>query len=238
MLIWSPKCACTATTIWFFHKAGLYEEARAYNNWPHRYRIAVYYRSDDWLRGCGEDLSDYRILRVIRDPYQRAVSSYRHALATGYYNDRARSLLGRAIDRDMGYSFDEFLDCIGKRDLSVAMSNAHHAEQFHPIETMVTPTDVINISRQDLFSELNRIEESMALERTDFAAIEWFHSTETGSRKAKTEPFEGDAAARRFNRRDAARGPWPTIEAFLNERACARIRRLYSADFKAYGAYL
>jgi len=238
MVIWSPKSACTATTIWFYRQAGLYDVAKALDTWPHRYRLRVYERSEMWRRGRNDDLSKYRIIRVIRDPYQRAISSYRQALRYGYLDDRMRRFAGRPIDAEAGYSFDEFLDCIGERDLAAMTSNAHHAVQMHPVEWLRRPTDVINISKQDLFSELNRIEAEMGLPHTDFAAISWFHSTESGSRKSRPQSFGGPADTQRLLRSAAAEGPWPIAEELLTETARAKIRRLYAVDFKAYAPYL
>ena len=238
VLLWAPKCACTATTIWFYGVAGLRDEAYAYDHWPHRYRLKVYNHSDMWRQGSTDDLSGYRIVRIIRDPYQRAVSSFRHSLATGYYHNRVQARLGRPVDRDSGFSFVEYLDCIGQRELTASFSNPHHAEQFHPIERLHRPSDVINISKQDLFSELNRIEDDMHLPRTDFAEVSWFHSTETGARKRNTLAFGRDAADERFLLENAIKGPWPKTEELLTDRSRAKIRDLYATDFEAYAPFL
>ncbi len=178
VVIWSPKSACTATTIWFFHLCGLYEEAMAYDSWPHQYRQNVYRGSNLHRRGLTDDLRGYRIIRVVRDPYQRAISSYRHALMTGHLNAPMSAYRGRRTDNETGYSLVDFLNCIGRRDLSVYVSNTHHAVQSQPIERVLPPTDVINVSKQDLFEQLNRIEAEIGVEPTEFETLSWFQSTE------------------------------------------------------------
>lgn len=238
VVIWSPKSACTATTIWFFRLAGLYDEALDYDSWPHQYRQNVYRGSELHRRGLADDLRGYRVIRVIRDPYQRAVSSYRHALMTGHLNGPMSAHLGRAVDNESGFSLADFLACIGRRDLSVYVSNTHHAVQSHPVERVIAPTDVINVSKQDLFEELNRIEAELGVERTDFETLSWFQTTEKGARRRNTGEFGGDVAETVFTRRDAGRGPWPETASFLTDAVRARIRRLYAADFDAYAPYL
>ncbi|MBB4301845.1 hypothetical protein GGD81_000862 [Rhodobium orientis] len=237
LVVWSPKSACTAATIWFFKVIGKYEEARAYNAWPHHYRRKVYYPSDLHRRGMVDDFSGYRVIRVIRDPGHRAVSSYRHALRTGYFNKRASHVLGRPVDETAGYSFREYLSAIGLKDLSPIMSNPHHGVQTHPIERLVPPTDVINVTRDDLFSRLNGIEADLGLERTDFGNLAWFHSSESGPRKRKVGVYEDDVTDERFDRRVAAQGPWPEVEKFLTPEIGDTIRRLYAVDYDRYGSY-
>jgi hypothetical protein len=39
VVLFSPKSACSSVVIWFFHVLGLDHEARAYDEWPHQYRL-------------------------------------------------------------------------------------------------------------------------------------------------------------------------------------------------------
>lgn len=80
IVVFSPKAACSAVVIWSFNLIGLAAEARAFNNWPHRYRLQVYYGSDRCRRAFRDDLASWRTIRVIRDPAERAAGAFRHAL--------------------------------------------------------------------------------------------------------------------------------------------------------------
>jgi hypothetical protein len=235
MVVWSPKSACTTVFVWFAGTIGRLDEARASAD-VHRYRTDVYYSSDLYRRGLDHRLGDYRIVRVIRDPYARAASIYRHALRTRLV-DRRFKAASAMLDRRKGFSFLQFLDYVGT--LRPRAAGAHLRPQFHPIETALRPEIVINISRQDLFAELNGVEDAFGLPRTDFRDLEWLLRREA-RRKAKEGAFKGEAADDVLFDADAARGlkPWPDYGQLLTPRARARIETLYARDFEAYAAHL
>jgi hypothetical protein len=235
MVLWSPKSACTTVFVWFAGTIGRLDEVRAFGS-AHRYRMQVYRKSDLYQRGLERPPGDYRIVRVIRDPYQRAASIYRHALKTPFFMNKQLKAVPAALDRSAGFSFLQFLDYLEGLDLETA--NTHLRVQRHLVESEHRPEFIINISRQDLFTELNKVEEAFGLPRTDFHEMEWLHERESG-RKAKPGAFEGGAADDFPFDKDAASGlkPWPDYGALLTPRARARIEKIYAGDFEAYAAY-
>src|SRR5689334_25375638 len=74
IVVFSPKSACTSVLIWFYHQIGHTKAARDYASWPHNYRTDVYYRSRFYRRAFERDLSKFSLLRIVRDPFERAVS--------------------------------------------------------------------------------------------------------------------------------------------------------------------
>ncbi len=232
VVYWSPKSACTTTLIWFLHVSGFAEEARRHSSWPHRYRLEVYNRSEAFHRALAAGFDDMRRIRVIRDPYDRAVSSFRHAVGTGYADEGLSAFLGRELAPKAKFSFREFLDYLESED--IATTNTHHRQQMQPIERRFPATDVINITGQDLFTELNRLEREMGLAPTDFSALDWLHRTEAPRKPmvaASNEPaYEQKMSAA------AARGRafWPSTETLLTEEARARLAKIYRADLEAY----
>ena len=234
MVVWSPKSACTTVFVWFANTIGKIEDMKGYK-WPHEYRSEAYYKSDLHLRGLKLAPRNYRIVRVIRDPYFRAASIYRHALKTRLDEDHLKAA-SPPLDRRTGFSFMQFLDYI--ETLQLDSANVHIRPQFHPVEAELRPEFVINISRQDLFTELNKVEEAFALPRTDFHSLNWLHRE--ADRKAKPGAFGGNEADVVPFDRLAARGqkPWPTYEQLLTPRARARIETLYARDFEAYADHL
>ena len=237
MVLWSAKCACTASFVWFAKCVGMLDEMRALGKQPHRYRQENYHRSELYRRGRAAPIKDYYVVHIIRDPYLRAVSSYRHALGTGYADKRLALPQAGGLNRAAGFSFAEFLNYLETIDLRRA--NVHHRLQRHPVEKSRPPDRVINISRQDLFAELNRLEADRSLPRTDFASLEWLHRREA-ERRAQTEPIVGpDIPERRFNAAAVnGRRPWPDYEQFLDDRTRHRIERLYAPDFELFAPYL
>lgn len=236
VLIFSERAACTACTIWFFRTIGLYDEARAYNEWPHRYRLEVYDGSASARESRKQVSGDYRFIRVIRDPYQRAVSSYRTALVAGYLDEVLAAELGREVNPEKGFSFAEFLAHLAKLDMR--KTNGHQALQAHPVEDDAAMDDVINITRRDLFEELNRIEAEMAMAHTDFRALDWFHTTEVYRKARIAEIDSASVPDMRLDRNAAHNGPWPDSTLFLTEETRPLIGRIYAEDFERYAAYL
>jgi hypothetical protein len=192
LVIWSAKSACSLTFVWYLSLVGQLDQFRASGESPHEYRGRRYMSSDAFKRGKRRVLDDYRVVHVIRDPYLRAVSSFRHALATGFA-DRRSAMLDRRLDRQEGVSFSRYLDFL--EELDPNRWNVHFRQQFHRIERIKPADYVINISKVTLLDELNNLEEELGLPRTDFAALGSILQKEE-ERRAKTTPFVGDVANR------------------------------------------
>ena len=112
------------------------EAARFYHHWPHEYRTRVLYASEQyryWLDAC--NLEDLRWCRIIRSPYKRAVSGYRHALRWEYKTANMSRVLGWRFADEIGFSFQDFLDYLAC--INVKSCNLHHRQQYHPIENSV-----------------------------------------------------------------------------------------------------
>lgn len=229
MLLFSPKSACSTAVIWFFKTMGLYEKALAYDPWPHKFRIQVYYSRPESVAATEIPLDELTVLRIVRDPVQRAVSSFRHVVGTGYADKQLKKIAGIDV-AERGLSLNEYIDFLEKEDLRSC--NPHHRIQKHPIEDIRAPDYVINISRSDLFEEINRFELSQGMPRTDFAALKWIHRLEN-KRAATRKPEIPNAASRVLTRREVKGGLWPAN--LLNEEARQRLRALYATDIEAYG---
>eukprot|EP01040_Poterioochromonas_malhamensis_P016011 gene16011-18060_t len=86
LMEFSPKADCTAAVVAYLEAAG-YQQNNDYFGWPHIFRER-YYDSH-----CGEathclyyDPTWFRF-KVVRNPYDRAVSSYLYVMKTGWLND-------------------------------------------------------------------------------------------------------------------------------------------------------
>jgi hypothetical protein len=232
IVIFSPKSACTSVVIWFLHQLGHTNAAQDYARLPHKYRVHVYYKSKLYRQAFKEDLSTYSMIRVVRDPFERAVSSFRHIHRNGSADELIAGVLKRNITTE-GLSFSEFLDLLEACDLNTC--DSHYRIQRHPLEDRLSARYLINASAEDLFQRLNQIEADLKLAITDFGALEWLHSVDVAhSHKTAASP-PADAYTRRFSREDALSGSWPTYAAFLTPEARERIARLYATDIQAYG---
>jgi hypothetical protein len=232
IVIFSQKSACTNVAIWFLHHLGHLKAARDFHYWPHEYRARVYYYSELYQKAYERDLSAFKVVRIVRDPYERAASCFRHALRYRFADAELRKRLGRRNIAEDGLSFSDFLDFLEKLDL--ADCDPHFMIQRHPLEDRLPVHHLINVSTENLFARLNEVEADLGLSRSDLAAEPWVKELRGHNRPAGKFTQDDDLYTRAFTRRQARKGPWPADRAFLTEPARARIARLYAADIKAY----
>jgi hypothetical protein len=209
------------------------QRARAYHPWPHRYRIDIYYRSAGYRDAVSGDLTGFKLLRVARDPFDRAVSSFRHALRFGVADRDFAALMDRKDVAEAGVSFRDFLDLLER--LNLRTCNEHFRLQRHPVEDALPVSHFINVSREDLFARLNQVESDIGLPVTDFDELKWMHRLQANRSRSERDVFTIDAYALPFTRVQARDGPWPSYDALLTPAARERIARLYAADIAAYG---
>lgn len=236
-VLWSPKSACTTVYVWFSHVSGFSEDVKDYSSWPHRHRQEQYMKSDLYNDSASNGMGEAKLLRVIRDPYGRAVSIYRHALQTRFADQNMDIYSDGTISAEQGYSFQTFLDMVATLDMRHV--DIHFRPQFHFYETQRKPDRVINISKQDLFTELNAFEAETGIPKTNFSDLDWLHDLES-KRKAKQEPMEGDTLdTQAFSRLQVGKlGLFPNYGQLLTPQARQKIEAIYKSDFDAYRDFL
>jgi hypothetical protein len=242
-VFWSAKSGSKAVSFWYFARMGLLREALDYSKRGQRPNPIRYYRlvlsenlpHKEWL--STRDPANLAWLRVIRDPYNRAVSSFRHLLRFGYESHRLERLLGLSLAGD-GLSFAEFLTYLSMID--IASCNRHHSQQWHPLEEHVTLRKVVNIDKTDLLTELHAFEANIGqcpveseLESQMLQA--WTEDSRRYHKRINAEP--GVHATTRFKEADAV-GAWPNYDAFLNDQTRRQIEEVYAKDFAAYAPFI
>ena len=226
--MWSAKAACTTAITWAFLHNGLLAEALAYSPWVHRYRLRRYQKTERYL-GRLRHLSQYSryVVKIARNPFERAVSSFVHAYRHGYEDQPLAEILGRVVDRRNRFSFREFVHYLDGIDLTLC--NTHHCLQTTPLERHVLfglkPHQVIRIE-DGLEAALGEIERTFALPPTDFSNPV-FRSGHHTSRVPST--------ALAADRKDLWPHDLPSAAAFYDDDLAARIARLYAEDFRRYG---
>jgi len=231
-LIWSAKSACTTSVLWYFAVAGLLKEALAYDPWPHKYREQVlptldYYRT--WL--VNTDPRKLAWVRVIRDPYKRAVSIFRHVLRYPHNNNSFRQDLGLDLSQD-SLSFDSFLSKLEAGDITAC--DIHLRKQHHPLERSIRPTRTINADREPLLDALLDFATPTQDVRLHLNAE---ISRISSSHHAHRTLHDGDVSKTPFKMPFISQD-WPEYRNFLNASTCRKIERLYRADFAAYSDFL
>lgn len=235
-IIWSAKSACTTVLLWYLWHCDLLHAARFFGDWPHRFRIGVLYRSKTYGNWASEvDTKTWSWLRVIRDPFKRAVSSYRHALKFGYENDEMSLVLKRPVDHNVGFSFELFADYLSR--INIATCNLHHRFQFHPIEERVTVTRVINVDREDLAAALREVDRSLDTPREPADALSSAIARVSDFHHARRSEVGRNLSATSLTRADAW-GEWPAPESFLNGTVREKIEAVYAKDYVSYANHL
>jgi hypothetical protein len=231
-VIWSAKSASVVVVLWFLSQLGLLEAARFYHGWPHEFRKRVLYESlvyQMWLEQC--DIQSLTWHRIIRDPYKRAVSAYRHALRWKYEDAKMSNVLGRAIEGDRcGFSFSEFLNYLASVDIESC--NLHHRQQYHPLEHELD-VHVINADKGNLLEALGEI----GTQRMAPHALAFEIGRVNSSRVADRVSVGLDCSERAFTSSET-RDKWPDYDAFLSSSIRTKIERIYWKDFQAYSNYL
>jgi hypothetical protein len=234
IVVWSPKTACTATYIWFSSVCGFLEDVRRFPN-PHHHRMKVYRRSQRYRDSLAADASKFHVVRIIRDPYDRAASIFREAFSSPI-DFAARDAAAANLDFALGVSFRQFLTMTARLDMRAA--DTHYRPQWHPFENVRKPDTIINISRANLFAELNALAARLCLSHTDFASLDWLHAVERSRQRVphECEAEMFDAPIRRAS--EPGKTPFPEYRQLLTAEARRQIETIYRPDFQAYQNYL
>jgi len=232
MVVFSAKSACTNVLIWFLTQLGQAKAARDFHVWPHEYRETVYYFSQLYRDAFRSGLEDFKVIRVIRDPFERAASSFRHVVRFDLADrEIGRKVGARSLEQD-GLSFSEFLSFLERTNLRTC--NLHFSLQHQALEERLGVDYLINVSREDLFERLNQIESELNLMSTSLKDDPWVKELQSHNRPVG-ECMKGEEVyTTRFTRIAARTGPWPRNEVFLTDEARERIAKLYAKDIDCY----
>ena len=230
----SAKGASKAIMLWYLARLEVLKPASGRGR---AHRLHVLKKTDLQRQARNCDPMKLRWLRIIRDPYNRTVSSYRHALGHGYEDDKILDAVGLSV-AERGLTFNEFLDYLSAID--IATCDNHHMQQWHPLEAYVALTKVINLDKDSLLPALDAFAAEIGLppmkeEMRATMLADWEHESRR-HHKARNTPDEGIANFRYS--RAQANGSWPAYEAFLTSKTRGKIERIYAKDFAAYGAFL
>jgi hypothetical protein len=226
-LLFSAKAGCTFAVKWFFFQMGLLPGAEAYDPWVHKYRIEVYYRSPDYRKYCMRLLrNEITVIKIVRDPFARAVSSYIHALKHGYENKAVSLFLGRTHDTDFSFSFSEFLRYLSA--VNLMKCNVHHRLQVQGPELagILKVSEVVKLEEGE--ARITAIEEKYGLLHSRPSA---FSASPHHVSRQDSGGFYGD---HRFPG-NAKNSTFPQNRNFYNDLLRERVRVLYRNDFETYG---
>lgn len=208
-----------------FFQLGILDKALAYDDWVHNYRRDIYYNSDNYrLIFLSVFSEQYTRIKLVRSPYQRAVSSYIHAIRTGYPIMELSKFLGREIGNKNTFSFEEYLAYL--EQTGVKKCNPHHRVQTEKAELSGALKIDRVIKLEESIAEFRRIEEEYGLKSSDLVA---FSQSIHNHKRINSEEYCGD---RRFFRRERK---FSQFQSFYNAASKKKVAALYACDFEQYG---
>jgi len=243
---WSAKSGCSTILKWFLAHNGMLDEALAYsprlrkkNILVHRYRIEQLYEQPNYASECERVLKHRRreieIIKVIRDPALRAVSSFLHFLRNSDEGEwSVSSVVAQwkvlaGIERQQGLSFRQFLMCVTWQQLKGFPLEIHIGPQYHPQQDPSVDT-VIRL--EDLATELTELEDRLGLAHVDVRQLSesFHHNKATGS-----HAWPNRAADYPADRNTLDELGTPPPQNFLDPETRLLIRTAYWTDYEAYG---
>ena len=213
----------------------------AYTDWIHNYSQDKWFASSDYLRECEKLFKNgdrqTAIIKVIRDPATRAVSSFLHFLRYGYpapafapaVLKHWKSAVG--IEHQAGLSFRQFLIYIIDVQLKGSQLDPHCHPQY---DSQQDPRVDTYIRLEGLTAGLRAIEERFGLPHVDVRqmSISDHHNSST-----RDHIWPGNAAGVPADQSTLAELGTPSANAFLDLETRVLIRTAYRTDYEAYGHF-
>lgn len=235
VISFSPKAGCTQVALWFFLQEGLLQSASAYNEWPHRFRTRVYYSTSRYQERrkafCAEGASDWSLIKVTRDPTQRMLSIFRHAVKTRFLDDVIKRKL-RVDPQRSGLSLEQFGTVLAGRDLTTTgPMDPHVCHQFHPVwDLPFKQSFTINLDDVHFEVEINRVSATLGLHQVDFSQHAEFQRVRKIHHASDQALENEDLFTKPFHRAEIRRS-FPKSQLLADPRVHALAQRLYGPDF-------
>lgn len=229
VLLWSAKAGCTFAIKWLFHHMDLLKESKLR---VHEYRIKKLCPSDEYkaeIEDFFQSPSAYRMVKFVRDPFKRAVSSYVQAARFGHQDAGISACLGRSLAGSGKFSFREFVRYL--QTIDVSRCDIHHQKQAHPLERHLIPATMFLINLNDSMQSLPKLESFLGLQQTDPCQYRDSHHHTRTSMDIATE-FSGDTV---FNIYGEPTPAVPAYRTFYDKDLESAIVGLYAEDFLRYG---
>jgi hypothetical protein len=238
-LLWSAKAGCTFAIKWFFNQIDLLDFALFYNPWIHNFRDVFtssskyqeYFVNQESIKELLE--GEMKIVKVVRNPYDRVVSSYIHVIKylNGFpiFQRQISKFLGRKISNKVTFSFREFIDYLETKDLQYA--NIHFSLQRHPGEKfgIFKPQFIVHL--ENSYEQLAQIELELNLKQSNFHLFrESLHHTHRNS-LLELENY----ADQRLPSATLRNTIIPASKNFYDANLKAKVAKIYRVDFETYG---
>lgn len=235
---WSAKAGCTTVLKWFLTHNGLLEEAQQHGGWLHDYRVQRLIEEPGYERRCRRAVrSDgVRVIKVIRDPAKRAVSSYLHYLRTASDPWPGSVVLtgwknANRLGAQSGISFEQFLEFVLDLQRRRQPLEPHVRPQY---DRVWDPHVDAYIPLEHLEAGLQETERLCGLRHVDVQSLSEsrHHNRPTGHQQWPSDASRFAATAETLERFGV-----PSAEVLLDATTIPLVQAAYQADYKAYGSH-
>lgn len=237
---WSAKSGCTTILKWFLAHNGLLEKALAYSSWVHDYREQRLCAGHDYRWQCerlfSHDRSKTFIVKVIRDPAKRAVSSFLHFLRWEHNEGWAAGAAVASWKQAMGLgtqpglSFRQFLHFIADKQRHGRTIDPHFRPQYEPLQD---PQVHAHIQLEHLCDTLPDLERRFCWPHVDVRKLSESGHHNPPSRHSDWPTLAATCPA---ELKTLTMLGTPSAEAFLDSETFALVRKVYRDDYAAYGS--
>lgn len=245
VLITSQRAGSTLGTAWFFHHAGLLNEARSLDPFVHRYEQEVFLKTSGYFAGLEKAVTERPVVKLVRDPGARAFSSYlalHDRLATSDPKDHRAAIrrkiaqhTGKPYALDQRLSFRDFLSWAAAEDHK--RMDGHEARQVNAYEDELPGGISHLVKLETVRKELPALETALGLPLSTDEAITDFATSQHHVPKCEATPElvdeiinEGIAIPR------AGAQPKITTQTIADYPDVARdLAAAYGEDYKRYG---
>lgn len=223
MLSLSAKSGSVYAVKWFFYHSLLWDEAKNYPQWIHKYRQDIHQHSKDYKNArlhFWQNPSNYTKIKLVRNPYSRAVSSYKHILR---HPNLLRNDTKGSFSED-NLSFSEFIGWLEK--LNIKTYNPHYRRQTHYFERFAEWDYDYLIKLESSQEDFAMLERRLGLPSSPFEEL---RESKHHSIHHQNTDFVGETHFS-LGRSELSKYPY-----FYNKELVERVRALYQEDFENYG---
>lgn len=235
---WSAKAGCTTVLKWFLAHVGRLDEAVRHNRWVHAYRQERLCLQPGYEALCRQALasSDVRVIKVVRDPAERAVSAYLHYLRVQPTAWPGAIMLEswkqeRGLGGQPGCSFVQFLYFTSDLERTRPSAEPHVGPQFDPDQD--SHVDV-TIPLEQLAAGLAETEQACGLPHVPIAALS---ESDHHNRPTAGHSWPSDAARFPATGQTLVDLGVPPARLLLDDTTLPLIATLYACDYRAYARH-
>jgi hypothetical protein len=149
LMEYTPKAGCTAAVTMFMNSMGFIQNS-VYHVWPHLFREQYFEKRCGTANPCMYESDQWYRFKVVRNPYDRVVSSYIHIMKYAVLRDKVVP-----EDKRETMSFEQFVEHIKEVPTKVlqGLAGGHVAFQTQPYERKYFRSKAMTVFHDYVYSE-------------------------------------------------------------------------------------